>query len=690
MRWLVDARVWLRGGLAAAAVALVFYAGGLEWLEQRGLNHLFELRGPRPPLAPIVLVSVDDDSFQELGLPWPWPRALHGQLIELLAEGRPAAIGMDILFVEPSGRGPEDDEALAAAIARAGNVVLAAALTRVSGDVGVRERLEPPLPGIRQHAAAFGPVNLGADNDAFVRRAALRQPFQGRDLASFDLEVHRVATAAGVPSRPLPGVASVVINYRGGPQSFPRVPYYRIVTGEIPPETFRGKIVLVGATSPTLHDVFPTPFAPHGGMPGVEIHANVLETLFQGDRVVRLPSWATALLALAAGMLAAWSASALRPLMALVPVLGALAGYLLASVLLFTWADAWLDQAAVPLTLALAYGATLVENVIQAQREKQRLSRFFSPAVLREVVRKGQDLGRSRRLITVLFSDIRGFTPIAERLSPEEVAEFLRDYMTTLTEVVFRHGGTVTQFVGDEIMVLYNAPFDQPAHAEQAVRTALEFQERVRELSDRWSARCGSPIRNGVGINTGDAVVGIVGSAQRVEYGAIGDTINLGSRLEGLTKEFQAPIIISDSTHERVKELFSCRSLGEVSVKGKAHAVKIYGVQSGGRARAQRVTLGSPLTIRARSLDAEISVEASLSDLSLTGLRAAGVPRHFDDGQMVVLRFALPALARAIETEGRVMWSTEEQVGIRFLQLSPEDEVLLDEFLRSSDAARPA
>ena len=688
--WAGGARVSVRGGLAALLVTLALLAGGFEWLELRVQNGLFQLRGPRAPRTPIVIVSIDDDSFQELLLPWPWPRALHGRLIDVLNEAKPAAIGFDVLFVEPSALGVDDDEALAEAVARAGNVVLAAALTAVRDAFGTRESLNPPLKQIRDRAAGFGLANLGADTDAFIRRAHLSQPYQEREVPSLDLALHRVAVGAGISSAPLSRGRPLLINYRGGPETFPRVPYYRVVAGEVPPEDLRGKIVLVGATSPTLHDVFPTPFAPESFMPGVEIHANILETLVQGIALVRVPRVVVIGLVLAAGVFAVWVTTRGRPLVALAAVTGAGLAHAAVGAAAFVSRGVWTDQLAVPTVLLLGYGGTIVENFIQAQREKQRLSRFFSPAILGEVVRHGHELGRSRRLITVLFSDIRGFTPIAERLAPEEVAEFLRDYMTDMADAVFKHGGTVTQFVGDEIMALYNAPFDQPDHAAAAVRTALEFQERIKSLSDRWAARCGAALRNGVGINTGEAVVGIVGSQQRVEYGAIGDTINLGSRLEGLTKEFPTPIIISESTYQAVKDLFVCRFLGEVTVKGKEIPVKIYGVESAGLARAQRTAVGSALTITELSADLRVSVEAALSDLSLTGLRATEVPRRLVVNSVVELRFDLSDLSRPISVEGRVMWSTEDQAGIKFLSLDPGDERSVRRFLEGRGQVLPA
>jgi adenylate cyclase len=680
-------RAWIQGGLAASLVTALLLAGGLEWIELRVLDAQFKLRGPRPPQTPVVIVSIDEDSFDEFDQTWPWPRSLHARLIDLLSRGKPAVIGLDILFSEPSARGPDDDEALARAIAAAGNVILASGLTVVAQTFIEKQDLNLPVDPLRERAAGFGIINLGYDEDAFVRRAALGVRHQDLDVPSFARAIRDRAVAAGIPGAPLPGGGSVLINYAGGPQTFATVPYYRVIRDEILPDAFRGKIVLVGATSPLLHDVFPAPFAPDGAMPGVEIHANILETLLRGIAITRLPRWAVVGLVLAAGWLAAWVTARARPLMALAIVAASGAAFGGVAFAGFAWARVWTDQVPVALALGLGYVVTTIEHVVRARREKQRLSRFFAPSVLRQIIDQRAEPGRSRRLVTVLFSDIRGFTPLAERLSPEEVAEFLGDHMTTMTEAVFAHGGIVVQFVGDEIMALFNAPFDQPGHEVQAVRTGLELQRRVLQVSDRWMARSGSPVRIGVGIHTGEAVVGLVGSAQRVEYGAIGDTINLGSRLQGLTKEFATPVIISESTYQAVRHLFACRLLGHVTVRGKAIPVNIYAVDRGGQERAPRVPIERALTLTDGAPDARVSVVCALSNLSVTGVRASGIPRHFAVGQIVGLSFEPPGHAKPISATGEIVWSDDGRAGIKFLQLDAGDAQVIGALVR--DGAAP-
>ena len=269
------------------------------------------------------------------------------------------------------------------------------------------------------------------------------------------------------------------------------------------------------------------------------------------------------------------------PLPAFAVVSGAGVVYLgLTHVAFLAWRY-WMPAVSVPLALAVGYSGAAMQSFLNEQREKRRLSRFFSPAVVREIVRSqdtGEPLRSGRRRLTVLFSDIRGFTTLSEQLAPEDVVEFLREHLTVMTDAVFTHGGTVDKYIGDAIMALYNMPFEAPDHAAQAVRTALEFQRRLEGLAARSGPRLGAPLRCGVGIHTGDAVVGTLGSEQRLEYTAIGDTVNLGSRLESITKDFDVPIVISEATWMEVKDLFRTRYLGEVTVKGKEVPVRIYTV----------------------------------------------------------------------------------------------------------------
>lgn len=676
------------------AVALASVFGLLEGVERWAYNIQFQLRGPVQPLTPVIIVSIDEDSFDELNLQWPWPRALHGRFLDIISAGKPAAIGFDIVFPEPSARGAEDDKALADAVGRAGNVVLGAAFTEVKGQYAVKEDLNAPIAIIRERAAAYGFVNPNLEEDAFVRSASIARHFQGKEVSSFDLQLYRLGVKAGLRAAALPDRPHVLINYRGGPQTFLTVPYYQVLNGEIAPDLFAGAVVLVGSTSPILHDVFPTPFATHGEMPGVEIHANVIETLVQGIPLTRGAAWVGAALTIMGGLFAVWMADRLRPLPAIGLILATATAYTATTCALFVWARLWMDVAAVPSVLVLGYGVTVVENFIKEQREKRRLSRYFSPAVVEDIVSKKEDvnLGSARRRMTILFSDIRGFTSISEKMSPEEVVGFLREYLTVMTDAVFQNGGTVDKYIGDAIMALYNVPFDQPDHAARAVKTALAFQERVKPLSDKFKAKYGLELKCGVGVHTGDAVVGTIGSEQRLEYTAIGDTINLGSRLESITKEYHVSIVISESTYEEVKGQFTTRYLGEVKVKGKEIPVKIYAVAESNLRHSERLAVKATVIILEGDVSiaefhGDLSVAAPVDDLSRGGCAAHDLPKEYAMGQVVQLRLDLQDGSPPINVKGRVAWASKEKAGFGFVDLAPGDKAAIERVLAAQSAA---
>jgi class 3 adenylate cyclase len=320
----------------------------------------------------------------------------------------------------------------------------------------------------------------------------------------------------------------------------------------------------------------------------------------------------------------------------------------------------------------LGYGATAIVSFVRDQREKRRLSQFFSPKVLREVVRQRDEgsLETGRRLVTVLFSDIRGFTSLSERLEPEQVAEMLREYLTEMTEIVFRHGGTVDKYIGDCVMALYNVPLEDPQHAINAVRTGLDFQEKTLQVSRRWEEKLGITIRNGVGINTGEAVVGTMGSRQRLEYTAIGDTINLGARLESITKEYGIGIIVSEFTHRLLDEQFMTRELGEVTVKGKTQPVKIFGVLPGSLRKWPRATLEAAATVVL--VGADETCQATTRDIGEGGMALGGVPVGWTTGSKIQIRCEGGQLQQPLTAEAVIAWRRQDLAGVSFTGLEAD------------------
>src|SRR5438445_8165525 len=265
-------RTLITGGAAALAMVTLTLLGALDTVELGTLNRLFELRGQRSPTAPIIIVTIDEDSFHELNLPWPFPRALHGKLLDVISSGRPLVIGVDLLFPEPSPRGPHDDAELGAAVARAGNVVLGAARADTVEYIGNRavEKAAStmPLPVIRRGAAAVAPINMYPDIDAHLRRAPSHVVLGETREMAFDWVLHRLAAAHGLTVSPRPSVDEIIINFRGGPRTFPWVQYHLALGSEIRQETFSDAIEQDGPTGEVPHGVITRPSrAPHA-LPG--------------------------------------------------------------------------------------------------------------------------------------------------------------------------------------------------------------------------------------------------------------------------------------------------------------------------------------------------------------------------------------------------------------------------------------
>lgn len=321
--------------------------------------------------------------------------------------------------------------------------------------------------------------------------------------------------------------------------------------------------------------------------------------------------------------------------------------------------------------LVLGYCATVLETVVRLQREKPRLSPFFSPGVLREIVRRRDrsSLASSRRLVTVLFSDLHGFTSLSEKLPPARIDEMLREYLSETTEIVFKYRGAIDKYIGDRVMALYNVPLEDEEHALNAIRTALDVQEWTLDVSARWRAKFGVSIRSGVGINTGEAVVGTIGSTQRPAYTAIGDTVNLASRLPSIAKEHKTSVIISESTYRCVQGRFLTREVGNVTVQGKRRRVKVFAVMPNDIRKHPRAALEAGARLdRMGGGTAHVRTR----DISEGGLAVSGVPEDWDVGSLVLIRCEGHWLPKPLGAAGTIVWRRGGDAGILFRALDPD------------------
>jgi len=572
------------GATLAGLVFLIYYLNPLnlpQFLELKSLDLRFQLRGAIPHDLPIVLISIDEDSFDEINLPWPWPRDLHARLVRKLTESQVKLIGLDILFVQPKADSRED-LALAEAINEAGNVILGAVYTEVISAFGPKMRMVLPIPAIREHALGYGPVNLFTDQDGVVRSGNQGLLFQDRIFLHFAYRMYQAISGKedGEVGKKLS--EATIINYRGPARSYPVIPYYRILRDEIEPSYLRDKIVLVGTFAPSLHDVFPTPFSASLPTAGVEIQANFIETLFANDPIRSLHPWGHWGLFVFLCLIAIWVSARLKPFTALGVIVALFGVFVLAILYLFSLHQLWIPVVPSLFGIAFIYGGINVDNYIREQKERLRLrstfGKYVSPDVMEEILKHptGLDLGGRRKHITVLFSDIRGFTSLSEQIEPEQVIALLSDYLAQVTHIVFQNGGTVDKFIGDAVMAIFGAPKSHEDDAYRAVKAGLDMVKLANSLSPNWLKAIGSPLKIGVGINTGDAVVGSIGSEIRSDFTAIGDTVNLASRLEALTKEMGVPMLISEFTASEIRDTMPLKLLRQVKVTGREASLLVY------------------------------------------------------------------------------------------------------------------
>ena len=547
-------------------LSLLFYLGVFASWQERMTDLLFT---PQTASDKIAIIAIDDKSIQAIGR-WPWDRKVHADLITKLQtpSSKPKAIGIDISFFEPS----DDDQQLAAAIAQAGNVVLAA--EEVDGKTLL------PLANLTRNTTGFGVVNTLADADGIVRKVATKFD------SLYDHFTIAILKMAGEEIETLP--PTLRINFVGPPKTFKYYSYVDVLNGTVPTKTFKDKIVLVGATAPDLHDDQMVPTSNKNPMPGVEIHANLVqmfkERRFLTAQTRTLTVGITALFGIMASVITI-----------LIPLLPGVIFSTIAVIAYLIYVSSAFDQGQLVNILypILAIVIALIVDIIFKYLTESRLKAFIrkafsfylSEAVLKEVLAnpKNLKLGGERRELTVLFSDIKGFTGISEKVEVEKLTSLLNKYLTAMTDIVFANQGVLDKYVGDAVMAFWGAPVESD-HAYLACKAALEMMAEVGKLKAEWKSVAGFEnfdIR--IGINTGEMTVGNMGSNIRFDYTVIGDNVNLGSRLEGINKEYHTNIIISEATYAKLADRVVAQKIDQVAVKGKTKPVYIYELRGLGK-----------------------------------------------------------------------------------------------------------
>ncbi len=584
-------------GLAAFLLAAVGQHSVFQALEAR----TFDMRArwfahASPATDSIRLIFLDQESLDwgknENGLSWPWMREAYVPILDFCKRAGAHSVVFDVLFTEPSAYSVDDDRALGAAIARNGRYIQA---FFPSGSA-------VPIPEAASNAAILAHARADFDPDGVLRRIRLVERHGDRLIPSLglaplllhqprpELTLEKGFLRIGSTVVPLDANGAALLRFRGPSQTHAAVNAKAVIQSELQlaagekpildPSFFKDKDVFFGFTAHGLYDLRPTPMGAQ--YPGVEVHAATLDNLRAGDFLREVPD-AVALaamlfLCLLAGagirfVQTARLSGLLLVTLSLIPLI--MAGTLYPA----GW---WMPAVAPEAGVVLALVGGLVVNYAAEGRQKRFIkgafSQYLSPVVIEQLVRNPErlTLGGEKKPLTILFSDIRGFTGISETLDPQELTALLNAYLTAVTAVIYEEGGTIDKYEGDAVIAFWNAPIEMPDHAARAVRAALRYQEKLRDINPRLKQEFGHELVARIGLNTGPVVIGNMGSAQRFNYTFLGDAGNLASRLEGLNKPFGTPILVSQVTREMAGDEFVFRKIARVAVVGRKEPVTVY------------------------------------------------------------------------------------------------------------------
>lgn len=558
--------------ISALLLSLLFYYGYFATYQYKLTDKFYQ---QRPINQNIVIIKIDNESIQEIGR-WPWDRDIHADLINKLNDFQPKVIGLDIAFPEYS-KEKNKDLMLAQAIKSAGNVIVP---LEFSLDKNKVINILEPIPEIKTTAKDLGYSNTPLDNDGIFRR--ILSVIQDDEIyRPFFLKIAQHYLDKDTIRIILDKQGKMIVNFAAKPYSFPMYSYKDILGGKVDLNVFKDKIVLIGATASDLHDEQITPVSNTVPMPGVEIHANAINTVLQQMFLIEQTDMSVIVTIIILCLLIVFIVAFLKPIKSSLIVLSVLLIYLFTAGIMFDKGIIFKVLYGI-LAIVSSFVVALLYKYFAEEKEKRQIRSAFefylAPSVIKEILKdvKKLKLGGQKRQMTILFSDIRSFTTISENMKPENLVGFLNQYLTRMTNIILKGEGVLDKFIGDAIMAFWGAPLDQPMHARQACETALAMMEELRDVQKEFKKNGLPEINIGIGINSGEAVVGNMGSENRFDYTAIGDNVNLASRLEGLNKEYKTNIIVSGQTYKIVKDSFELKYLDEVQVKGKKKKVKIY------------------------------------------------------------------------------------------------------------------
>jgi adenylate cyclase len=550
-------------------VIILMIAGFLDTYESTLSDAFYS---PSQPSNEIIIIAIDDESISELGS-WPLSRDHYTQVINILNNSKVNVIGIDITFSESS----DNDSSFAKSI-KNNNVVLAMEYTSFTyrdnilyGESVLKPSETLGNPGIDYEV---GFVNLYTDLDGVTRSFS---PFIS-GIEDHDHFSVAIVESLGI-TRNL-GSSRRLIKYYSEPGGYEYIRFSDVYKESIDPSKFEGKIVIIGATASNLHDDAIVPISDKS-MPGVEINANLVQSILTEDYLYYQDDITTIGVIFLFALLAGIILFRFRIHIATILLVVLSIVFIILSIYVFDL-GLILNILFPLLSIALVYVTLVVTFYLTEEKGRRWITsvfgRYVSPVVIENLIKNPDKikLGGEKRNITIFFSDIRGFTSISEKLDPEDLVHLLNEYLTEMTTIIRNDQGLVDKYMGDAIMAFWGAPLDQPNHAEMACSSSLEMISKLKVLRKNWEKEKIPSFDIGIGLNSGDAIVGNMGSFKRFDYTAMGDNVNLASRMEGLNKIYGTNIIITERTYKAIKDKFTTRKLDVVKVKGKQKPILIY------------------------------------------------------------------------------------------------------------------
>ena len=604
------------GILVLAFVTLLHFSNTLSWIE----NKTYDSRMKRTtelfhPSEEISVVIIDQDSLdwakETLGWSWPWPRESYGKMLDFFNRANVKSVAFDMMYTEPSIYGDEDDEKFAEASRRFGRVVQT--VFYPSND---SEDATLPIPSIKNSAAKIATVQSLLDSDGVARRARFHSSSKANQepslaVASLELggampDVSEIPAAKSKRARE--SESGMYVRFMSGLDDY--IPYsmkvilesefaieeaerrgmkYEAGEEQLSPSDFDGKYVFFGLFAPGLFDIISTPI--DANYPGVGVHIAMMDTILNEEYLHDVSDVSAVLLillavALGIAIVSAFSQKSHSFGVKIVVFLLIEALYIALCYGFFVGGTI-LPVTAPALALVLSFAATTTKVYLTEGKQRRYLksafSQYLSPTVINNLIDnpKALKLGGEEREITAYFSDVQGFTSISENLSPSELTELLNKYLSAMTDIILSYGGTIDKYEGDAIIAFWNAPTLQPDHAKRAVEAAIACQKKLDEMQEELMlmAKSEKPLRHRIGLNTGRAVVGNMGSTQRFDYTMLGDTVNLASRLEGINKQFGTYTMCSKATMDGAIE-HGCemkfRKVSNIAVVGRKEGVLVF------------------------------------------------------------------------------------------------------------------